>query len=198
MPDDQRDIVSSSPIAERPLAADAPGPRPEAAPRSGGTTPRSRWLSRRRAMLWGKRLFALSATLSTMLVAGWFILLLGQATFRRHTVDLEPLSVPKVLDEAGFSSKVATYRLLDAIRAVQSGGRTTMHQTAVDTPADLSGVVIPKAGISVDSVAASLRTILPGGWRHEVSGEFIVGWLPTRPPVAAERAEAVLRLGSRT
>src|SRR6185312_5012670 len=166
-------------------ASDARGPSPETAPTAGGTTARRRWLSRRRAMLWGKRLFALSATLSTMLVAGWFIFLLGQATFRRHTVDLEPLAVPKVLDEAGFSSKVATYRLLDAIKAVQGTGRTTMHRTAVDTPADMSGVVIPKAGISVDSVAASLRSILPGGWRHEISGEFTA---------AGSRLDLLLRL----
>ncbi|MBN9563558.1 MAG: tetratricopeptide repeat protein [Alphaproteobacteria bacterium] len=96
--------------------------------------------------------------------------------------------MPKVLDEAGFSSKVATYRLLDAIRAVQGTSRTTMHQTAVGTPADLSGVVIPKAGISVDSVAASLRSILPGGWRHEISGEFTA---------AGSRLDLLLRLNGR-
>jgi tetratricopeptide (TPR) repeat protein len=63
-----------------------------------------------------------------------------------------------------------------------------MHQTAVDTPADLSGVVIPKAGISVDSVAASLRSILPGGWRHEISGEFTA---------AGSRLDLLLRLNGR-
>jgi hypothetical protein len=78
----------------------------------------------RRSKLWAKRIFALSATLSTVLLAGWILFLLVQATLRHNSVNLRPLSVPKELVDAGFSSTVVTRRLLDAIQDVQKRAYT--------------------------------------------------------------------------
>jgi len=62
--------------------------------------------------------------------------------------------------------------LRDAIFAVQERAQTNMALTGVDTDWELSAITIPKTGLSLQSVAVALRSLLPG-WRHEVSGEFV-------------------------
>src|SRR6266436_4636645 len=47
-----------------------------------------------------------------------------------------------------------------------------MALTGVDTDWELSAITIPKTGLSLQSVAVAVRSLLPG-WRHEVSGEFV-------------------------
>src|SRR5271170_317675 len=132
-------------------------------PDQKGRTLRKAW---RRAKLWGKRAFALSTAVSTLLVAGWIVWLVGEATLRKHSLELEPIGVPKRLADDGFSAEVVTQRLRDAIRAVQDTSKTTMAKNRVDLPESIPDVTIPKAGLSAESVAASLRRLLPESWQH--------------------------------
>ena len=134
-----------------------------------------RWLRRvwRWAKLWGKRAFALSTTLTTVLLAGWIVWLVGEAIVRKGSLDIEPIGVSKKLADDGFSSEVVTQRLRDAIKAVLHRATTTMAKNRVDIPQRMPDVTIPKAGVSVESVAASFRYLLPDSWQHKISGEFI-------------------------
>jgi hypothetical protein len=150
-------------------------------PAAGAATPAAatetagrpqRRLSWRRARLWAKRGFAWSATLSTLLVAFWFVWLVAEAALRPNSIDLDAIQVPKPLADNGFSSPVVSSRLRDAIKDLQDRAKTSMKMTSVDALPDLSRVTVPKAGVSVESIAASIRDLLPTGWRHEVSGEF--------------------------
>jgi hypothetical protein len=84
--------------------------------------------------LWGKTPFAVTATLSTVLIVGWFIGRLGEATLRWHTLDLEVISVPKRVADQGFTGQVVTQRLREAISTVLDQAQTTMAKTSADVP----------------------------------------------------------------
>jgi hypothetical protein len=47
-----------------------------------------------------------------------------------------------------------------------------MAKTSIDTDQDLCGITIPKTGLSLQSMAVAMRSLVPG-WRREVSGEFV-------------------------
>jgi tetratricopeptide (TPR) repeat protein len=121
---------------------------------------------------WSKTAVAIFAGVPSAVIAAWVLVSLLVLTFHRHSLDLDAISVPETLSKAGFTNEVATQHLRDAIFAVQQPAQTSMAKTAVDTNQDLSGITIPKTGLSLQSMAVALRSLLPG-WRHEVSGEFV-------------------------
>jgi len=49
-----------------------------------------------------------------------------------------------------------------------------MARNRVDLSESAPDVTIPKAGVSAESVAASLRRLLPESWQHEISGKFVL------------------------
>ena len=159
MPEETRAVLPSTTVpgaAGETAAPDTETRTPESAAEAG-----SAWLSWRRAMLWGRSLIAFSATLSTTLLAGWIIYLVAEMTLRRHSLEIEAITVPKMLAEDGLSSAVVTQRLRDAMRSVQDHATTTMAKSDVEVRQNLSDISIPKTGISVESVAASIRGLLP-------------------------------------
>ena len=111
-------------------------------------------------------------TLSTILLAGLLLWLLGQATLRTHTIRLNLLSVPIQLANDGFSSVVVTNLVLDAVTSVEAAAGTMMRTTAFDIPTSLPTITVEKSGVSIENLAASIRSVLPDGWQHEISGEF--------------------------
>ena len=123
---------------------------------------------------WGGRSLAALSTISTVVLAGWIIWVVAEATLRKHSLDIESIGVLKRLTDDGFSAEVVTRRLRDAIKTVQARASTTMAKAQVDVHQDISNVTIPKAGISAESVAASIRRLLPESWQHEISGEFVL------------------------
>jgi len=116
----------------------------------------------------------LATALSTLLIAGWFIAILADMTLRRHTLDLKPISAPPRLADTGFTSTVVTQRLGESINELFEQARMLKVQTWInaDVLPDMSSVIIPKVGISVESIAGLIRGFLPKDWRHEVTGEF--------------------------
>jgi tetratricopeptide (TPR) repeat protein len=145
-------------------AATKPG-----SPRTGDS---ATWLSLRRALRWTKRIVAVMTVLPTALVVVWILGVIAMTTFRRHSMDLQSLTVPKALADDGLSAEVVTRQLRDAINDVHGQATTTMAKTDVELQAEATSITIPKAGVSIESVAATLRRLLPGSWQHEVSGEF--------------------------
>src|ERR1700739_4756814 len=107
-----------------------------------------RWLRRvwRWAKLWGKRAFALSTTLTTVLLAGWIVWVGGGAIVRKGSFDIEPIGVSKKLADDGFSSEVVTQRLRDAMKAVLHRATTTMAKNRVEIPQRMPDVPIRKRG----------------------------------------------------
>ena len=159
MPDDQ----------QVPEVAIAPPEPPPPATEETETSPKGPW---ERTKSWGKIAVAIFAGVPSAVIAAWILVSLAVLTFHRHSLDLDAIGVPETLSKAGFTSEVATQHLRDAIYAVQKRADTGMAKAGVDTDQDLSGVTIPKTGLSLQSVAVAVRSLLPG-WRREVSGEFV-------------------------
>jgi hypothetical protein len=137
--------------------------------RIGRTIRAWRW-----TVFWGKRAFAFVTTVSTIALVVWILGLVAEATLQRHSLVIEPIAVPKRLADDGFSTEVVTQRLRDAIQKVQDRATTTMAKSRVDVSESIPDVTIPKAGVSVEGVAASLRRLLPDSWQHEITGELVV------------------------
>ena len=159
MPDDQH----------APEVVIAPPEPPPPAPEESETSPKGPW---ERTKSWGKIAVAIFAGVPSAVIAAWILVSLAVLTFHRHSLDLDAIGVPETLSKAGFTSEVATQHLRDAIYAVQRRAATGMAKIGVDTDQDLSGVTIPKTGMSLQNVGVAVRSLLPG-WRHEVSGEFV-------------------------
>jgi tetratricopeptide (TPR) repeat protein len=168
MPDNQplSEVVIPPP---KPVQPAAEKPRKKARKRSKKTAGQRRW---ERVKSLGKIAVAIFAGIPSVIIAAWILVSLIVLIFHRHSIDLDAIGVPETLSKAGFTSEVATQHLRDAIYAVQERSQTTMAKTGVDTDQDLSGITIPKTGLSLQSVAVAVRSLLPG-WRHEVSGEFV-------------------------
>lgn len=171
-PEARPDTVAPPPTGASPAPSSAPSPDTGAQPPQAAALHRLK-LSFRQVKLWTKRGLATIATLSTVIVAGSFFWLVADAALRQHRLSLATISVSKRLAEDGFTGSVATQRLRDEIKAVQARAETRMAMNAADVHQDMSSVTIPKIGLSVESVAASIRRMLPDGWVHEVSGEFV-------------------------
>ncbi|HKO07701.1 MAG TPA: tetratricopeptide repeat protein, partial [Alphaproteobacteria bacterium] len=126
----------------------------------------------RRGKRWGKGAFSVTTALSTLLLAGWIVWLVGEATLRSRGLNLHLIAVPEKLAKDGVTTEVLTWRMRDAIMAVQDLGATTMAKTNVQVRQNMTDITIPMAGVSVESVVASIRHLLPASWRHEAYGEF--------------------------
>ncbi|MDQ0627137.1 tetratricopeptide repeat protein [Paraburkholderia graminis] len=122
--------------------------------------------------LCGTWVFAVATTVSTVLIVTWFIALLVSAVFSRHALDVRVITVPKGLDESGFTSTTASQRLRDAIYEVEREAKTG-SRISVSLSSDLPDLVIPKAGIPLESVANAIRTLLPDSWQHQIAGEIL-------------------------
>ena len=168
MPDDQplSEVVIPPPEPPQPAAEK---PKKKARKRSKNTVRQRRW---DRIKSGGKIAVAILAGIPSAVMAAWVLVSLLVLTFHRHSLDLDTIGVPETLSKAGFTSEVATQHLRDAIYAVRQQAQTHMALTGVDTDWELSEITIPKAGLSLQSVAVAVRSLLPG-WRHEVSGEFV-------------------------
>ncbi len=155
----------------------APGARAEAqaeAKAGGAGKPgRSTYLRIRqqakRAALLLKGLVAFAGTL----VAIGFCILVAREVFR-HTIDVEPIAGPKLMGENGYSPEVLSRRLRDALAGAEAQARTTMRGPEVSLNTDLPEITVPAVGISVDTIAAHVRSLFGVSWRPAVSGEFVI------------------------
>ena len=76
--------------------------------------------------------------------------------------------------ENGYSPEVVARRLRDALAGAEAQARTTMRGPEVSLNTDLPEITVPAVGISVDTIAAHVRSLFGTSWRPAVSGEFIV------------------------
>ena len=118
------------------------------------------------------RTFAIATALSTIALAIWIAVLLTMAIPRPHSLVLAVVTVPDSLDKSGFTDKVVTQRLADAIRSAQERADTWVGETNLELRQDTVDIVIPKADLSLNSIAGAVRHLFPTSWFHDVSGEI--------------------------
>ena len=124
------------------------------------------WRRIRRWVVW------LATTIPTSILAVWFIVTLSALVLHRYSLDIDAIGVPETLEKAGFTSEVATRRLLDAILEVENSALTSMAKPDLEADSDWSRITISQTGLTLQGVAAAIRNFFPS-WRREISGEFV-------------------------
>jgi Flp pilus assembly protein TadD len=92
----------------------------------------------------------------------------------QKTIAIAPISVPKTVAESGYTADVAAQRLRDALNKVVEDAKTRKNGPEVALQADLPSIVVPTIGLSLETVAADIRTFfhIPGRWN--ISGELTI------------------------
>lgn len=115
----------------------------------------------------------ISALLNMMWLAlASVIIIYAYQTLTRRTVAIDAISVPKDLEERGFTAGVAAQRLRDAINAYVDGARTNMKHASFQLQSDELNFVIPSIGLSLDSLLSMARKFVRSGGRRDVSGDL--------------------------
>jgi tetratricopeptide (TPR) repeat protein len=127
----------------------------------------------------GKFVLQLAGLLAFALIG----VLLWQALTKK-TIAIAPISVPKMLAESGYTADVAAQRLHDALNKVVKHARTRKKGPEVALQADLPSIVVPTIGLSLETIAANIRTFFPIARRSNISGELTIAqkllWLRLR------------------
>jgi tetratricopeptide (TPR) repeat protein len=102
----------------------------------------------------------------------------------QKTIAIAPIAVPKMLAENGYTADVAAQRLRDALNNVVAEARTRKEGPGVVLHADLLSIVVPAIGLSLETIAAEIRTFFRIKGRWNISGEFTIAekrlWLRLR------------------
>jgi len=122
MPEDQAapEVIIQSP--ELP-GADAEKPKKWSKKRSKDSPKQRKW---ERIKSWGKTAVQIFANIPAAVIAALLLVSLLILIFHRHSLDLDAIGVPETPRKAGFTSKVATEHLRDAIYAVEQRAQTNM------------------------------------------------------------------------
>jgi hypothetical protein len=119
------------------------------------------------------------------LITGVLLIAFVFQNFSKETViAIDPISVPKMFSENGYTAEVASHRLRDALVEFAAKAGTSMRGPDISLRDDLPDIVVPKLDIPIDSIIASLRNIFHYGIRHTISGEIVIrdklAWLRLR------------------
>jgi tetratricopeptide (TPR) repeat protein len=100
----------------------------------------------------------------------------------QKTITIAPISVPKMLAESGYTADVAAQRLRDALNKVLGDPHSKGPVVALQT--EIPSIVVPTIGLSLETVAADVRTFFHIANRLNISGELTMAqerlWLHLR------------------
>lgn len=96
-----------------------------------------------------------------------------QGLTQRVTI-VEPISVPKLLADSGYSPEVAAQRFRDSINKYTAAANTHMRRPDLALHTELPNIVVPTVGISLDALMSAIRTLLHSTRSQTVSGEFTI------------------------
>lgn len=119
------------------------------------------------------RRFAVNFLLATTIAL--LIFVIAEATFDKSPL-VEPISVPKPLEEVGYTGTVIAQRLIDEIHVVGKQAKTSKNrvlfkdESRVDSLASLQ---LPSSSFSVRSVVSMMRSAL-GIRDNKIGGEITI------------------------
>jgi hypothetical protein len=101
-----------------------------------------------------------------------FIIYVMWDSVTQKVISVAPLTVPKTLDERGYTPDVAANRLESAIKDTIEIGHIIKTGPGVLQQSEAQKIVVPSTGWSVDVISSYIRTILhiEGPWN--VSGDI--------------------------
>ncbi|MDP2377344.1 lipopolysaccharide assembly protein LapB [Reyranella sp.] len=127
-------------------------------------------------------------TLNVLIVAAGFLLALMvvKATLEKLMV-IDPISVPKSLEEMGYTGTIVAQRLIDQAHAIGEEAKTNKERVRIGNDsqyASLSSIQLPASGLTIKSMVAALRDLL-GVEDRRIGGEITIkragtAWFPAR------------------
>jgi tetratricopeptide (TPR) repeat protein len=126
-----------------------------------------------------------------VLIAIALVVATGRAVLENAIV-VEPISVPKNLQEDGYSGVVVAQRLIDQAQAISRTARTRKERARFGSEADyssLAAIQVPSSGLSMRSAVSMIRDLM-GYPERQISGEITI----KRPKDPKEAAKYVLLL----
>jgi tetratricopeptide (TPR) repeat protein len=152
------------------------------------------WLARTRRILrsaftWKGAGTAIKACLVGASRVGWALLgiaviVVFAQSILTEVVNVEPISVPKLFVDSGYTSDVASQRLRDALTRFAKQTGSSMQSPHLALSSELPKITVPKVDISLDTATALARNLLHLGNTRNISGEFVlerdIVWLRLR------------------
>jgi tetratricopeptide (TPR) repeat protein len=120
-----------------------------------------------------KVLVAVVLSLAGLFTFVFIAVLLWQALTKK-TIAIAPIPVPKMLAESGYTADVAAQRLHDFLNKVVEDAHSRKNGAEVVLQADLPTIVVPTVGLSLEAIAADIRTFFHSTGSLNISGELTI------------------------
>ena len=88
------------------------------------------------------------------------------------TIEVMPISVPKDLTDKGYASDAVTLELREALVDLKKQARTGKRTASVGNQKDEPTITVPETGLSLDTIAAEIRSRFRIGNSWRVSGSI--------------------------
>jgi hypothetical protein len=118
-----------------------------------------------------KRITAIILTLGSTILIALILALIAQGVFA-NTISIHAITVPKALEERGFTAEVAAQRLRDAMTEFVRGANARMKGTDIELQSDEPNIIVPAVNLSLDTIISALRTFFRSSARRNISGDI--------------------------
>ena len=152
--------------------SDAQGGRADRhSPRSSSFAKAGNWLVSLKWIDATKRITAIILTLGSTILIALILALIAQGVFA-NTISIQAITVPKALEERGFTAEVAAQRLRDAMTEFVRGANARMKGTDIELQSDEPNIIVPAVNLSLDTIISALRTFFRSNARRNISGDI--------------------------
>ena len=107
-------------------------------------------------------------TVGTLIFLGALILL--YKAVMRPSIAISPISVPKELADKGYAPEVIALQLQRALKKIVHDANSMKQIADVTTPMDVPNIIVPQTGLSLETIAAEIRSFFGIESRWNVSG----------------------------
>jgi tetratricopeptide (TPR) repeat protein len=155
--------------AEYSNAQEARADRPQ--PKRSWLAKAANWLLSLRWIRTTKRITAIILTLGSAALIAMVLALIVRGVFA-NTISIRAITVPKALEERGFTAEVAAQRLRDAMTQYVRAANARMKGTDIELRSDEPNIILPAVNLSLDTVISALRTFFRSSTRRNISGDI--------------------------
>jgi tetratricopeptide (TPR) repeat protein len=129
------------------------------------------WVFSRKWISASRRITTTVLTLGSAILIALVLALVVRGLFA-NTISIRAITVPKALDERGFTAEVAAQRLRDAMTEYVRDANARMRGTDIELRSDEPNIVLPAVNLSLDTVISALRTFFRSNARRNISGDI--------------------------
>ncbi|TLG79017.1 tetratricopeptide repeat protein [Methylocystis sp. B8] len=86
------------------------------------------------------------------------------------TIAISPISVPETLEKSGYTSEIAANELRAALNKVVADAKSAKKSADVAGRSDIPDIVVPRTGLSVETIAAQVRKLFGLTNRWQATG----------------------------